>query len=195
MHGIKQNWTIGGTVLIVAATGLVAVGQDPLVPGRNATDGEGATLLPSPSSPAESGRVPQDSQLPITRIMPQPERDPLSATYDATGSIPSMQSDSPQNPPRQWNLFSRFKQRCRAKSWGYPEEFYDPPLGSMAQGFQSTQIAKGQAARMAIYQYDFVPDKRAVERSRQSPTLQNRFVAADKRLSSIRRRNSESRSG
>ena len=64
-------------------------------------------------------------------------------------------------PPRRVGSVGRWWQRCRARAqdryWGYPEEFQDVPLGTMLQAHVATSVANGQAARMALHQFDFVP--------------------------------------
>ncbi|MBC8117925.1 MAG: hypothetical protein H7062_26335 [Candidatus Saccharimonas sp.] len=132
MAGIKQSWTIGGSILVAAASGLIAVAEDSPFPRPNAAVSEQPVLVPSPAPVSESMAVPRDSARSY----------PYAQTYCQ---------------PCQTSRFGRFKQRCQAKYWGYPEEFCEPPLGSMLLGYQMTQVANGQAARMALYQYDFLP--------------------------------------
>jgi hypothetical protein len=134
MHGIKQRWAIGGSILLAAANGLMVAAEDLPAPGSNVETSENP-LLPIPPAPA------------------------IDATTGPRPSPQSAQFDQPFcPPPPAVGRFARFKQRCQAKYWGYPEEFCEPPLGAMLLNYQVTQIANGQAARMGLYQYDFLPD-------------------------------------
>ena len=49
-----------------------------------------------------------------------------------------------------------WKAKQQYKWWGYPEEFEELPLGMHLEAARNIQIAKGQAARMVLYDYDFV---------------------------------------
>jgi hypothetical protein len=40
---------------------------------------------------------------------------------------------------------------------GYPEEFKEPPLGYFVYLHGRTMVANGEAARMVLYDYDFLP--------------------------------------
>jgi len=57
--------------------------------------------------------------------------------------------------------FQQWKEQHRAKwrdkMWGYPEEFVRPPLGASVQNFRDQQKLNGRLARMALYEYDFIP--------------------------------------
>ncbi|MSR59214.1 MAG: hypothetical protein EXS05_16485 [Planctomycetaceae bacterium] len=68
----------------------------------------------------------------------------------------------PYCPPRRLGAIARWRQRCRAhaqdKYWGYPEEFQDAPLGTMVNAHIAASVARGQAARMVLHQFDFFPD-------------------------------------
>src|SRR5262245_12047663 len=59
-------------------------------------------------------------------------------------------------------------QRCKARWefywkpyhqeawWGYPEEFEEAPFGSSVEANTRVQLDNAEAARMTLYQYDFV---------------------------------------
>ena len=147
MAGMKTHGVICSSLLIGAATGLTAWSEDSVVLRR---DLPGAGL-------SEIGIPPEPVGDPLAAPF-EGAGEPLPAPFDSVTRTPYPQYECPPNQPPRQGFFSRFKQRCRAKYWGYPEEFYEPPLGSMVNGYQMTQIANGQAARMAMYQYDFLPD-------------------------------------
>jgi hypothetical protein len=139
MTGIMRSVAIGGSMLLVAASNSMVLADDNLFPAPTGTNVEQPLSAPVLSAPV-------------------PISEPISS---ASGRIqPSCygRTCSPKRQPRQQGCYGRFKQRCQAKYWGYPEEFCDPPLGTMLMGYQMTQIANGQAARMALYQYDFLPE-------------------------------------
>lgn len=52
----------------------------------------------------------------------------------------------------------RIKARAQERYWGYPEEFEEPPLGMSLEANLDAQRLNGDAARMVLYDYDFVPD-------------------------------------
>jgi len=133
MAGIMRSGVIGGSMLLVAASNLMVAADDRLFP------------VPAETHAAQ----PLSAQRQVGELMPPAPGQVQPFCYN--------QVCSPQRQPCQRSGFSRFKQRCQAKYWGYPEEFCEPPLGTMLMGFQMTQIANGQAARMALYQYDFLP--------------------------------------
>ena len=133
MAGIMRSGAIGGSMLLVAASNLIVAADDTLFP------------VPAETEAVQPLSAPEQISEPMSPAFGQIQRSCTSRTY------------SPQCQPRQQGRFGRFKQRCQAKYWGYPEEFCEPPLGTMLMGYQMTQIANGQAARMALYQYDFLP--------------------------------------
>lgn len=134
MNVIRQSWAIGGSLLVAAATGLIAPADDstPSIREAEAVEQPKLELTPEPLG--------GDPAMPPS---------PVAAAH-----CPPAYGTQYCPPGR----FARFKQRCQAKYWGYPEEFCEPPLGAMLQGFQMIQIANAQAARMGLYQYDFLPD-------------------------------------
>ena len=134
MTSIKRSAAIGGGMLLVAASNLIVAADEASFP-----------------VPVETHDV--DPQSVPGQISEQ--------TSPTSGLIPPYaynRACTPQRQHRQQGIYGRFKQRCQAKYWGYPEEFCEPPLGTMLMGYQMTQIANGQAARMALYQYDFLPE-------------------------------------
>ena len=144
MADVKKHRVICGSLIVSAVTGLIAFSEDSVVPRR------GTSIV---------GQTEVD-------IPPAPGSDPMAVPFDdnrgpiitQSNTVSPIQYSVQDCPPSQPGFFARFKRHCQAKYWGYPEEFYGPPLGAMVNGNQMTQIAKGQAARMALYQYDFLSD-------------------------------------
>ena len=138
MTGIKQSWVIFGSLLFVMVTGLTALAED------------------SPfSNPNESFPDPSASTIPPA---PRLAGQPTSQSSDSETSGHRIPTYYPQPHPCPPGCYARFMSRCRAKYWGYPEEFFEPPLGAAAQGQEIAMIENGRAARMGLYQYDFFPD-------------------------------------
>lgn len=133
MSGFKQCGTVGGGILLAATAGLIAMAEDASLQG------------PDPAAVEQ----------PLFIAPPPPA--PAAATAESGTFSQNTPMYCPQCQPCQPGHFARFKERCRAKYWGYPEKFCEPPLGTMLMGHNMTQVANGQAARMALYQYDFVP--------------------------------------
>lgn len=133
MAGIMRSGAIGGSMLLVAASNLIVAADD--------------TSFPEP--------VETQAVQPLSA--PGPISEPMAPASGQFQRSCYSRACSPQHQPRQQGRYDRFKQRCQAKYWGYPEEFCEPPLGTTLMGYQITQIANGQAARMALYQYDFLP--------------------------------------
>lgn len=50
------------------------------------------------------------------------------------------------------------KPRAQERYWGYPEEFIEQPHGSSLEAHLETQRSNGEAGRMVLYDYDFVPE-------------------------------------
>lgn len=131
MAGILRSGAVCGSLLLVAATGWMAWGEDRPPPRWEAAVDDQPLLVAPASSPMPVASVPEERFAPMGR--------------------PQYRTCSP-------GRFGRFVDRCRAKFWGYPEEFCEPPLGAMVTAHYVAQTASGQAARMGFYQYDFLPD-------------------------------------
>jgi len=128
MTAIRQGWTSGGSLLLAAAMGFQALAQNlPLLESVNPV-----SELPTPT--------------PVT-IVPL-EKDPPRAV------LPGVETYC---EPSRTGAMTRWRNHCHDKLWGYPGEFIDAPLGASVRAHVSVQVVAGQAARMALYQYDFVP--------------------------------------
>lgn len=130
MAGFKQNVAACGGLLLTAMTGwLAAAENEPPLPTDAAV-------------PASSELIP----LPVPDGLPSPP----PSVYTGAAAVPQDYLPCPPAP-----IYKH--ERCRAKYWGYPEEFQSPPLSARVTAFQVAQIAQGQAARMMLYEYDFLP--------------------------------------
>lgn len=56
----------------------------------------------------------------------------------------------------QW--LNYWKPEMQETHWGYPEEFCEKPFGWYVYSAARTQVANGEAARMVLFEYDFVED-------------------------------------
>jgi len=54
------------------------------------------------------------------------------------------------------SAWSRYKWRKQEQCWGYPEYFEEAGLGSISTELIRPQVLLGEAARMTIYDYDFI---------------------------------------
>jgi hypothetical protein len=127
-----------------------------------------------PPSPREVPSVPM-ADLPYPRLVsPSP-----AAELPHSGEIPSPPAavEAPMVPQAlappcarplsraEWNEQNRWRReqqrirrkcRCQDCFLGYPEEFEEVPLGKFLYAHGRTMVANGEAARMVLYQYDFV---------------------------------------
>ncbi len=132
MAGINLSGTMGGGLLLAAATGFIAMAEEPTMLEPNAA----VSLQPMLDLPPAS--------------VSEPWPAPFARVHDPTFTCP-------QGPTHPKGRFDRFVDRCRAKYWGFPEEFHEPPLGTALMGHYVPQVANVIAARMVLYQYDFLP--------------------------------------
>lgn len=108
----------------------------------------GLWLATTASLPAEDLPPPHPAVRPSLPVLVEPDG----------GAAAARQPDYCEAacPPYPTNSRSR-RARAQEKYLGYPEEFLDAPLGAMLKHHMGTSIANGRAARMTLYQYDFVP--------------------------------------
>ncbi len=128
------NWTMSASLLPVVVLGFSAQADEPpFLP------------LPMPVPSTAASDAP-------TELMP------LALPLEKMEAPPSNVVSSPQEQSMTWRQTpptSHSKQRHPIDR-GFPERLNPPELGSVVQRFQMLQIAHGQAARMALYQYDFL---------------------------------------
>lgn len=143
MNDAKRNWMLAGGLWLATSTGLPTTADELHFSGREqsaakADESQFSDAEPLIVSPERTAEVP----LTVSRAAP-----------------PKYYYQCP--PPVRQSAFSRWHQRhkaqAQAKYLGYPEEFHHAPLGMMVNAHIETSIAKGQASRMVLYQYDFVP--------------------------------------
>jgi hypothetical protein len=132
-----KNWKIACGMILAAAAGLPILAQD---------------LPPAEIDPAEpEPAVSEEAAAPSANgLKPLPSQPVQYGQYGVQDCPPYW-----EGPIRRWRR--RHKAHCQDTLWGYPEEFQDAPLGASVQANIQVQTTKGQAARMVLYQYDFVP--------------------------------------
>ncbi len=131
MTKARYKKKVAGGLILAAAAGMTAAAQD---------------LPPLESDPA------------VEKAATPAARAPAPVAQAPTGGVQYADEVCPPRRPgpiRRWH--EQCKANCRDKLWGYPEEFNDAPLGAMLNGHLSAQTANGRAARMVLYQYDFIP--------------------------------------
>lgn len=124
-------------------------------------------LAPAPKSAASTQsrrNVLPQGELPPPRPVAS-AREAVAPAHPLTvhGDLPAPAPPAPSaalgkrgpGPITRWWL--RCRDRCRDAYWGYPEEFEDARLGASVAAHASMQTIRGQGARMALYQYDFLP--------------------------------------
>lgn len=135
LHSKPLLWT--GSVLLASLGAPVLTANAQGVPPAPA--GDTPVLLAEPAAVPEPGRVllnpPAPTMVPLYEAEPECEPQPTR--------------------------FQQWKQQHRAKwadkMWGYPSEFQRPPVGAAVQFYREQQKLNGRLARMALYEYDFLP--------------------------------------
>ena len=135
LHPKPLLWT--GSVLLASLGAPAITAHAQGVPPAPADDT--AVWLSEPAAVPEPGRVLLNAPSPT--VVPQDEAVPECETQ----------------PGR----FQQWKQQHRAKwadkMWGWPREFQRPPVGTAVQHYREQQKLNGRLARMALYEYDFLP--------------------------------------
>ncbi|MBS0265738.1 MAG: hypothetical protein JSS02_27655 [Planctomycetes bacterium] len=130
----KHHWMLVGGLFLAAAAGEPTRAENPRLPGLPASMVE---PVPAPATGATR---------PAGVVAPAP--------------APEAMVEMPYCRPRRVGPLARWHANCKARAqekyWGYPEEFEDAPLGLMVNSHYSAAIARGQEARMVLWQYDFV---------------------------------------
>ncbi|HEX8203234.1 MAG TPA: hypothetical protein VF590_22345 [Isosphaeraceae bacterium] len=184
MTNVVRPWTRwAGGLLIAAAAGGSATAQDVLDMPALAPP-SAAPALPALAPPATVAALPPPAAMP-TLTPPPPAGVPVAAPVAGeiridpapVGMIPPglgpgpgrIGTALPPPPPgggrhevqppcdgdRQTRRLWR-RYRCQDRFLGYPEEFVAPPLGASLYANNRTQVANAEAARMVLYDYDFV---------------------------------------
>lgn len=70
------------------------------------------------------------------------------------------------------SFWSGYKRRKQEQYWGYPEYFHEAAFGALSTDLIRPQVLRGEAARLTIYDYDFLPgtaqlNARGIRRVRQ----------------------------
>jgi len=126
--------------------------------------GDATVVIPPPRPPAPAATAPMAAMAPPA-VAP-PEAIPSTVTIDPPDEVPTRLEKEPLDPValekkgphlffkkiRSWHW-----RRAQGKVLGYPEEFKPRPLGSSVYAMGRTMAANGAEARLALYDYDFVP--------------------------------------
>ncbi len=130
-----RNWTIL-TSLLPSVAGLTVLAEEP--PFERAP-----MVLPAPAESNKPAAEAPLEVLPAPSVAPSPQEEHSPQHQAKRGGESAASPQSTRRPPL---------------DRGFPERLHPPALGSSIMRFQLLQIAQGQAARMALYQYDFLPD-------------------------------------
>jgi hypothetical protein len=139
--------------LVFLSTGIVARAQHDLPELPNMGGPPTTSTVQVRMRPASYG-APAPAQPPAPTAPPAPEMPSLTATLSGR--------EAPVAPNTDCSASSAYstggwKERLRGCIWGYPEEFIAPPLGTSVYAFGNTMVSNGEASRMVLYRYDFVP--------------------------------------
>src|SRR5437773_11911650 len=126
----RRGWVLTTSVLLAATTRMPAPAQD---------EGKAATALPTHLPTAKA---------PATGVVIIP------AGSEATTLTPA-----PESVPASGGSWGGCGAACTAtgQGWGHHHARYeDPPLGAFLYAHYRTHVANGEAARMILYDYDFI---------------------------------------
>jgi hypothetical protein len=139
MTTLARPWKrmAGSLLFAVAASGAVLAQDVPALP----------ELTPLPSAAPAAGPVAGE-----IRLEPSPGGVALPPSPPCVSPQPVHVSRDAERQTRR--LRRRF--HWQEHFLGYPEEFVAPPLGASVYANNRTQVANGEAARMVLYDYDFV---------------------------------------
>ena len=142
MADVKQSLTAAGSLLLAAATGLPALAL------------ERSSRRPAIPPPEQTAPSPEE-------VAPRLERIPPRVPPEVSETTPVEPDCEAVEAPRQrFRPFAEWRERrkahCRDAMWGYPEEFEPRPLGAAVNAIAEQQVARGQEARMVLYQFDFL---------------------------------------
>ncbi|MFO0841660.1 MAG: hypothetical protein U0797_04560 [Gemmataceae bacterium] len=158
--GDRQGWGVAALLLAAGS----ALGQVPYPgPAGEATGPVISTYQPAGAA-ATYWAVPPGSQavgVPASAAQAVPE--PISVAPGPQMPSPGLgpvQAQPPGPAASGAAAGKSFWQRCQRR-WqecfcGLPEEFQQPPLGHSVYANFKTHVENGEAARMALYRYDFI---------------------------------------
>lgn len=163
---LRPTWRVCGGLLLAAAvleTRLVAQQAlpplpaergAPPVPGAGFSEGVAAEALVLPS-PGPNGT------LPAGPTVSGPLQAPIAGTQGPVLTVnPAGETVCDCDRCRAGRLRAwqaRRKAHCQEHICGYPQEYLRPVLGQAMQGTLEAQKRAGRAARLALYEFDFVP--------------------------------------
>src|SRR5262245_58325849 len=162
MRTVGRGWGVAGVLL--AAVGLAHAQDGPrssavplqpegLPPPREYRQGTGS-LPPSVGAPFPGTSWAEASPLsaPLgTVAQPAPNGAPECAP-----GVGGYGGQAAPPPVDQRSLLRRWLDHLQDCFLGYPEEFREPMLGRSVYAHYKTHVANAEAARMVLYQYDFV---------------------------------------
>jgi hypothetical protein len=124
----------------------------PVAAAPAVTPGAAAPAHPEP----ETAPWPRSASPPAYPLTPGLPADDVTGPPYGAGYVGEVPAPAPPGAlPRQsfWSRCWRHLQECFL---GYPEEFKPAPLGQSVQRAYTTHVANGTAARMVLYEYDFI---------------------------------------
>jgi hypothetical protein len=138
---VRNPYGPGGTAAAQAAPG---------APAPRSAESPDVIVLPPPTSLGGPGTLPPPAAAPDVAAPPTPEGsgDSLDTPMPPGWGFPPPARPLPCGPRAKHNLQDCFL--------GYPEAFRSPPLGYFLYQNFRTEVANAEAARMVLYQYDFV---------------------------------------
>ncbi len=128
----RRRWVMGTGLLLAAATARPVAAQDY-----------------SKVSSAPPSHLPE-ATAPGTGVIVVPVAAGTATPATLAESLPADSSSWWENCKARWG-------RCSEGSSGHADRYVDPPLGTFLYAHGRTQVANGEAARMILYEYDFVP--------------------------------------
>ena len=127
----------------------------PVLPGSGFQEaGPGTTVARPTSEPSSTLPLPQSVFSPVETVPGTVPTGPV-LTVTASGETVCDCERCRAGRLRAWQ--ARRKAHCQEHICGYPQEYLRPGLGQAMQGTLEAQKRAGRAARLALYEFDFVP--------------------------------------
>jgi hypothetical protein len=100
-----------------------------------------------------------EASMTLTEPIPdaQPARAVIGSAAEPMAPSYAVEPECEPRPTRFQQWREQHRAKWRDKMWGYPSEFQRPPLGAAVQSYREQQKLNGRLARMALYEYDFIP--------------------------------------